>query len=310
MAQTIPAAADLGPAYTSLAIGYRILNLDETEYSAFSTTGVAETNVLGFYRKDNGVVAPDAGAYIIWGVSGTDYIESTIPPAGITVAQVNAEVDTALADYDAPTKAELDAAQASIEADIAALNDLDATEAQAAAAAALTAYDPPTKAELDGAQSSIESDIAALNDLDSADIQIAAAAALTTYGAATGADVTTATSGLSTLTAQQVWEYADRALTSFGTLIADIWANAVRTITGGTATVDANAIADAVLSRHVENVEDAADIHTIAGLILAQFNSSAPGTTWTIYKSDGVTVFATLTLVEDAAAKPVTGVSA
>jgi len=38
-------------------------------------------------------------------------------------------------------------------------------------------------------------------------------------------------SGLSTLTAQQVWEYGSRSLTSFGTLIADIWANATRTLT-------------------------------------------------------------------------------
>ncbi len=38
----------------------------------------------------------------------------------------------------------------------------------------------------------------------------------------------------STLTAQQVWEYATRTLSSFGTLIADLWANATRTLTAGT----------------------------------------------------------------------------
>jgi hypothetical protein len=37
--------------------------------------------------------------------------------------------------------------------------------------------------------------------------------------------ITKIQSGLSTLTAQQVWEYAQRTLTSFGTLIADILAN-------------------------------------------------------------------------------------
>jgi hypothetical protein len=46
-------------------------------------------------------------------------------PTPLTAAEVNAEVDTALADYDAPTKAELDAAQASIEADIAAIPATD-----------------------------------------------------------------------------------------------------------------------------------------------------------------------------------------
>lgn len=40
----------------------------------------------------------------------------------LSAAQVNAEVDTALADYDAPTKAELDAAQSSIEANQAIIN--------------------------------------------------------------------------------------------------------------------------------------------------------------------------------------------
>jgi hypothetical protein len=39
----------------------------------------------------------------------------------ISAAQVNAEVDTALADYDSPTKAELDTAQSAIQSDIAAL---------------------------------------------------------------------------------------------------------------------------------------------------------------------------------------------
>lgn len=95
---------------------------------------------------------------------------------------INAEVDTALTDYDAPTKAELDSAIASIPTapsastvagavrtelttelariDVAvstrnAVTPLDATATQSAAAAALTAYDPPTKAELDTAEANI-----------------------------------------------------------------------------------------------------------------------------------------------------------
>ena len=35
----------------------------------------------------------------------------------------------------------------------------------------------------------------------------------------------------STLTAQQVWEYATRTLSSFGTLAADLWTNATRSLT-------------------------------------------------------------------------------
>lgn len=69
------------------------------------------------------------------------------------------------------------------------------------------------------------------------------------------------------------------------------------------------AIADAVLGRSVAYVEDTAGVYSIAGMILAAFKSSAPGTTWTIYKTDGTTTFATRTLTEDANANPVTGVS-
>lgn len=69
-----------------------------------------------------------------------------------TPAQVNTEVDTALADYDGPTHAELTSAIAAgddaVLSAVAALNNLSSAQAQTAAAAALTAYDPPTHAEL------------------------------------------------------------------------------------------------------------------------------------------------------------------
>lgn len=89
----------------------------------------------------------------------------------------------------------------------------------------------------------------------------------------------------------------------------------VKTSTRGTSTLTtsdipgATVIADAVLGRSVAYVEDTAGIYSIAGLILAAFESSAPGTTWTIKKTDGATTFATRTLTEDINAKPVTGVS-
>lgn len=60
----------------------------------------------------------------------------------LSTADVKAEVDTALADYDGPTKAELDAG-------FAALNDLSATQVNAVVDTALADYDPPTKAEMD-----------------------------------------------------------------------------------------------------------------------------------------------------------------
>lgn len=72
------------------------------------------------------------------------------------LAAINAEADTALTDYDAPTKAEMDAG-------LAALNDLSAAQVNAEVDTALADYDPPTKAELD-------SGLAALNDPTTADI--------------------------------------------------------------------------------------------------------------------------------------------
>lgn len=56
-------------------------------------------------------------------------------------------------------------------------------------------------------------------------------------------------------------------------------------------------IANTILSYEAENVEDTASEMTIAGLILAAFRSSYTSTTWTINKTDGTTVFATLPLV-------------
>ena len=101
MSQTIPATCVLGPGLTGLAIGVTVLNIDGTEYAAFSATGVAETSVAGTYRKAGGVVCPDAGGYLVWGVSGTDYAEATVEPkpayAGDEMDLVDAPNATAVA---------------------------------------------------------------------------------------------------------------------------------------------------------------------------------------------------------------------
>ena len=100
----------------------------------------------------------------------------------LSAADVNAEVDTALADYDAPTKAELDTA-------IAGLNDLSAADVNAQVDIALSDYDGPTKAELDTA-------IAGLNDLSAADVNAEVDAALADYDAPTKAELDTAVSSI------------------------------------------------------------------------------------------------------------------
>jgi len=85
MTQTVPATAVLGPGMTGLTIGLRVLNLDGTEYAAFSTTSVAETSTAGTYRKAGGVVAPLAGGYIVWGTALVDYAEATVESASANV---------------------------------------------------------------------------------------------------------------------------------------------------------------------------------------------------------------------------------
>lgn len=94
-------------------------------------------------------------------------------------------------------------------------------------------------------------------------------------------------------------------------LLADVAAILADTGTDGVVLSSATqqAIADVLLGRSVANVEDTATVYTVAGLILAAFESSAAGTVWTINKTDGATQFATRTLTLDAAADPITGVT-
>lgn len=65
--------------------------------------------------------------YISGAVGSVDSsgFSGTLDDKSVNLANINAQADTALSDYDAPTKAELDAAQTSIESDIAGLNNFD-----------------------------------------------------------------------------------------------------------------------------------------------------------------------------------------
>lgn len=84
----------------------------------------------------------------------------------LSAAQVNAEVDTALADYDGPTHAEMTAELATADdavlAAIAALNNLSAAQVNAEVDTALADYDGPTHAELVSEIDSVQTDIDAL----------------------------------------------------------------------------------------------------------------------------------------------------
>lgn len=70
-----------------------------------------------------------------------------------------------------------------------------------------------------------------------------------------------------------------------------------------------NAIADAILSRNVSNVEGSAGEHTLCTIVLACLEYEVTGTTWTIKRTDGSTTHATKTLTTNAAAEPVTEIT-
>jgi hypothetical protein len=71
----------------------------------------------------------------------------------------------------------------------------------------------------------------------------------------------------------------------------------------------ATAIADAVLIRAVENVEDTADKHSLGGVIMFATNFSISGATLTAKKPSDDSTFQTYALASDASADPITGAS-
>ena len=69
------------------------------------------------------------------------------------------------------------------------------------------------------------------------------------------------------------------------------------------------AIADEVLGRGVSNSESTADNYSICSLVLAAFESSVDGSTWTINRTDGTTSHLVRTVTSSASADPITGVT-
>jgi len=93
-----------------------------------------------------------------------------------------------------------------------------------------------------------------------------------------------------------------------GAITADaIAANAITS--SELATSAAQEIADELLKRGVDNVEDSADATSLAALVLAAFESVISDTTWTIYKTDHSTTFTTRTVTTDSNADPIVEVT-
>lgn len=143
----------------------------------------------------------------------------------LSAAEVNTEVDTALADYDPPTKAELDSG-------LAGLNDLTAAEVNAEVDQALLDYDSPTKAEMDAG-------FAALNDFDPAVDQVIVA----TNNDKTGYS-------LSSAAIQAIWDALTSALITAGSIGKLLVDNINATISSRSTitTAEVNAEADQALA--------------------------------------------------------------
>ena len=94
---------------------------------------------------------------------------------------------------------------------------------------------------------------------------------------------------------------SELATAAVNEIVAAVWA--------GLTAVAKQAIADALLSRDVTNVEDSASNNSLAELTMAALNSAVEGTTLTIKKPSDDSTFNTRTVTTDATADPITGVT-
>lgn len=186
------------------------------------------------------------------------------------LSQIKAEVDQSLIDYDGPTKAELDAAEANIISEIDANEvkiDLIETKAQAdTRQTALIAEHDATQSAIAGItginetqfhayldsytnKGNWQADISGLatqlsvnnlNDLSTSDID----ARLTAYGSPTLTEMTAAFTEIKGAgwTTTDTLEAIRDAITTSGTSPADIWSYVSRTLTAGTKDAEIDAI--------------------------------------------------------------------
>lgn len=242
----------------------------------------------------------------------------------VSTAQVNAEADQALADYDGPTHTELISEIDDVQTDIAALNDptaasvadavwnelsaghVDAGKAGAQLWTDIDAILLDTGTTLDGKLDTIDGNV----DAVLVDTGTTLPATLTTIEGKvdtvdTNVDavlVDTGTDGVvivdGAITAAKL---ATDTITA-----AKIAANAITS--SELATSAAQKIADEVLKRGADNVEDTASTLSLTQLLLTVFESAIVDELWTIRKTDGTT-FTTKTVIKEPGAVPITGVT-
>lgn len=292
---------------------YRVYE-DETA-TAILTGSMAkldDANTVGFYSEQitlsaaNGFeVGKSYTIYIsavVGGVTGTlaKTFQVELAPAtaaavaalnNLSAAQVNAEVDTALADYDAPTFAELDARTDAIDAALVTIAAFLDTEVAAILA-------DTNELQVDWVNGG------------RLDLLIDAIKVKTDGLPSDPADASVIATSFSGIDAKL--DTIDNLLdTEVATLVAGVAAILADTGTDGVvlSTATQQAIADVLLGRSVASVEASAGVYTLASLILAAFESAVAGTVWTIKRTDGITTFATRTATLDAGADPIIGVS-
>ncbi len=259
-----------------------------------------------------------------------------------TPTEVNAQCDQALADYDPPTKAELDTAEANIRgADndtLKTLSDqIDALNDPTAAAIADQVWDEAladhlgtgsTGEALNNAGSGVSAaDIAdAVWDEAAADhiaagsfgeevqahatpseVNVQCDQALADYDPPTKAEMDAGFAGLNDPTAaaiaDQVW---DEAIADH--VAAGSFGEEVQDKTGYELSASGrNDVADSILSRAISNVEASAPFRSLAGAIAKLVNRiRIDSGTLTVYKTDDATVFGSQAVTTDANAEPIT----
>lgn len=241
-------------------------------------------------------------------------------------ADVNTEADTALADYDPPTRAEAtadkDAVIAEVDANEAKIDTVDTVVDAIKAKTDNLPADPADDSDIDAQLATIagylDTEVAAIltdtNELQTdlvdggrLDLLIDAIKAKTDNLPADPADDSDIDAQLATIAGYLDTEIA-AILAAVDTEVAAILAD---TGTDGVVLSEATrqAIADEILKRSMSNVEAIAGDHTLAAVVLAILESVLSGTTWTIKKTDGVSTFLTKTVTKDAAAEPIIGVT-
>ena len=142
-------------------------------------------------------------------IADTEDLQTQVGTAGVGLtnlggmstgmkAEVNVECDTALTDYDAPTKPEMDVS-------FNALNDLSSGDVTTACTSSLTTYDSPTKTEMDVSFNAVQTDLTNV-EADTQDLQTQigiAGVGLTDVG------------GMSTTMKGQINTECDTALTDY-----------------------------------------------------------------------------------------------